>query len=269
VSEGSPFLFKLHAPHNFIAGGGFYVASSQLSISSAWRIFQEKNGCPDFSSLQAKILSKKRGSKAPLSDPLIGCIILGIPFFLPRELWIPQPSDWHPNIVQGKTYDLNQGEGKRVWDAVMERLPLLPGYLEVGNEVRRKGPLYVVEGRLGQGAFRTTVLDAYHRRCAMTGERTEPALEASHIKPYREMGPNRVNNGLLLRADLHQIFDAGYITITPQYVIEVSRRIKEEFANGRDYYALHGRKIINLPAEVPQQPSRDFVLWHNEHVFRV
>jgi putative restriction endonuclease len=103
----------------------------------------------------------------------------------------------------------------------------------------------------------------------MTGERTEPALEASHIKPYRERGPNRVNNGLLLRADLHQIFDAGYITITPQYVIEVSRRIKEEFANGRDYYALHGRKIINLPAEVPQQPSRDFVLWHNEHVFRV
>ncbi|HEY8423583.1 MAG TPA: HNH endonuclease signature motif containing protein, partial [Clostridia bacterium] len=66
----------------------------------------------------------------------------------------------------------------------------------------------------GQGAFRVLVTDAYNRQCAVSGEKILPALEATHIKPYSKEGPNDVKNGILLRADIHKLFDAGYITIT-------------------------------------------------------
>ena len=84
------------------------------------------------------------------------------------------------------------------------------------------------------------VTDAYNRRCAVTGERTLPVLQAAHIKPYAESGPNRVSNGLLLRSDLHILFDRGYVTINRDYRLEVSPRIREEFENGRQYYAMAG-----------------------------
>ncbi|MGB5872943.1 MAG: HNH endonuclease [Bacteroidota bacterium] len=147
-------------------------------------------------------------------------------------------------------------------------MPGIPGYVDIGPEIRNKGPLYLVEARQGQGAFRARVLDAYSRRCAITGERTEPALEASHIRPYRESGPNRVNNGLLLRADLHQIFDAGYITVTSDYRVEVSKKVKEEFENGREYYRFHGQALANLPRLRLERPSAEYIGWHNLHVFR-
>ncbi|PSO48774.1 MAG: hypothetical protein BRC33_08750 [Cyanobacteria bacterium SW_9_44_58] len=51
----------------------------------------------------------------------------------------------------------------------------------------------------------------------MTGERTLPALDAAHIKPYAQSGSHTISNGLLLRADLHRLFDRFYITITPNY----------------------------------------------------
>jgi putative restriction endonuclease len=123
-----------------------------------------------------------------------------------------------------------------------------------------------VRPRLGQSAFRCAVIDAYARRCAMTGERTLPALVAGHIKPYGQSGPHQVDNGLLLRADLHVLFDRGYVTVTEDYHVEVSQKIKEEFENGRDYYALHGKELA-VPQNDIERPSPEFIAWHNEQVF--
>ena len=121
--------------------------------------------------------------------------------------------------------------------------------------------------RLGQGAFRALVTDVYERRCAVTRERTLPVLEAAHIRPYGEGGEHRVDNGLLLRRDLHTLFDRGYLTVSPDYHLEVSRTIREEFENGRDDYALHGRELL-IPRKLAERPSAEFLRWHNEIVFR-
>lgn len=76
--------------------------------------------------------------------------------------------------------------------------------------VRRKHHLkltpQIVRPRLGQGAFRIVVTDTYERRCAVTGERTLPVLEAAHIKSYADGGAHDITNGLLLRSDLHTLF---------------------------------------------------------------
>src|SRR6266480_511289 len=131
----------------------------------------------------------------------------------------------------------------------------------------RYGEPMVVRPRLGQGTFRVIVTDAYERRCAITGERTLPVLEAAHIKPYSSGGPHEPGNGLLLRSDLHTLFDQGYVNVdADQLKVVVSSRIREEFENGRDYYHLHGR-AIRLPRETDSLPSREYLAFHNS-VFR-
>jgi hypothetical protein len=98
-------------------------------------------------------------------------------------------------------------------------------------------------------------------------EHSLPALEASHIQPYANQGPHDVRNGVLLRADLHRLFDQGYVTITPEYRLEVSPRLKEDYRNGRSYYPLHGPQC-RFPTAAADAPSVDFLRWHNERVYR-
>ena len=94
-----------------------------------------------------------------------------------------------------------------------------------------------------------------------------PALEAAHIRPYGDGGEHEARNGLLLRRDIHSLFDAGYVTVTPDLQFEVSRRIKEEFDNGRHYYELHGKPIYEVQDNL-RRPSPEVLRWHNEHVYR-
>jgi putative restriction endonuclease len=72
---------------------------------------------------------------------------------------------------------------------------------------------------------------------------------------------------VLLRQDVHTLFDRGYLTITPEHKIEVSKRIRDEFDNGKEYYALHGSKVW-LPEDVRLRPGSEYLSWHNENVYR-
>ena len=81
---------------------------------------------------------------------------------------------------------------------------------------------------------------------------------ATHIKPYSESGEHLVSNGILLRRDLHALFDQGYVTIDPSFRCEVSRKIKEEFEYGRDYYRLHGG-AFRVPANLASRPTREYL----------
>jgi putative restriction endonuclease len=270
IQPGEPFLFKLHSPDNFIVGGGFFVRYSALPSSLAWDAFGSKNGVTSLDELIARV---RRYRKADDSlDPVIGCNVLAEPFFLPDSAWIPAPTDWAPNIVQGKTYDTAAANGQALWGAVQaalrrESVADLAATNDVGTDARY-GSEYLTRGRLGQGAFRVLVTDAYQRRCAVTGEKTLPVLEAAHIKPYALQGPHRVSNGLLLRSDLHKLFDLGYVTVTPDLRLEVSQKLRTEWQNGREYYAYHGQALRMQPVDAINRPSADFLIWHNENRFR-
>jgi len=272
----SPFLFKLRSPNNFIVGGAFFVSHSNLPLSLAWQAFGEKNGSPAIDALRA-LIEPLRRNKPKEHDPVIGCTILTSPFFFERSEWIQTPSDWAPSIVQGKTYTTDEPIGASLWAEVQARLQMgdavKPSVVEGGaslqaEEVARYGTEFLTRARLGQGAFRVLVTDAYTRRCAITGERTLPVLEAAHIQPFAESGPNVTANGLLLRSDLHKLFDSGYLSVTPDLSVKVSRKIKEEFDNGRDYYALDGRKLVVVPLTIRDRPSAQFLEWHNRNKYR-
>ena len=80
--------------------------------------------------------------------------------------------------------------------------------------------------------FRALITDAYSYRCAITREQTLPVLQAAHIRPYADGGSHELSNGLLLRSDLHTLFDQHYITIEPnKRTLIVSRRIREQFCS--------------------------------------
>jgi putative restriction endonuclease len=239
----------------------------------AWETFGRANGAPSLEAMREAIDPYRRGRGGLVDDSPIGCIVLAQPFFLPEELWIPEPTDWKGNIVQGRTYDEDEEVGRAVWQAVRQRLEAVHAVESrelIGDatpEGERYGSPILVSPRLGQGSFRVLVTDAYERRCAVTGERVLPVLEAAHIQPFASGGQHRVDNGLLLRSDLHTLFDRGYLTVTPERRLEVSRRIQEDWYNGRHYYALQGSRV-HVPGRPDQQPAGGFLRWHNEHVFR-
>lgn len=197
---------------------------------------------PSMEAMRARIAHYRRVDSHDRSDFKIGCRILIQPFFFDRSDWIPVPTNWSPNIVSFKTYDAIKSEGLELWKKVND----LPGHRQLLAKEKvqeRFGKPILIEPRLGQGSFRLLVTDIYKGRCAVAQEKTLPALEAAHIRPYTAGGEHEARNGLLLRRDIHSLFDAGLVTVTPDFHFEVSPQIKEEFGNGRDYYGLHGQLI--------------------------
>ena len=263
LRPGELFLFKLHSPRNSIVGGGVFAYANVMPCSLAWAAFGQGNGAHSLQEMRTRIAKYRRAEAASdRKEFSIGCRILTQPFFFAERDWIGLPMSWSPNIVSFKTFNTDDDEGRALWVAVHERL----GRLSVGPvaDVARYGEPQLVRPRLGQGAFRVLVTDLYQRRCAVTGERTLPALEAAHIRPYSEGGVHEAPNGILLRRDIHSLFDAGYVTIGPDLRFSVSRRIREEYENGKHYYALDGQSVA-VPSDTALQPNRATLSWHNEN----
>ncbi|RIV42163.1 HNH endonuclease [Flagellimonas pelagia] len=93
--------------------------------------------------------------------------------------------------------------------------------------------------RRGQFQFREELLKAYDYKCAVSGHGPINVLEACHILPHSKSGINQLDNGILLRSDLHNLFDDGYLRIQPStYIIEVDSTLSET-----PYYKFNGEKL--------------------------
>lgn len=266
LAQGGLFLFKLHAPRNVIAGGGFFSRAVRLPVAMAWQTFGARNGVTSEAELRRRIERYHHGE----SGHPITCIILSEPFFFPAEAVIPAPASFSRSIQAGKVYDLADADGRSLWAQVQQRLAGLrlaaPGPAQI-NLMAAYGAPRLVAPRLGQGGFRIGVLENYQRRCAISGERTVPVLEAAHIRRYSDHGRHELSNGLLLRSDLHKLFDLGYIAVEPrERRIVVSKRIRDEFENGRDYYA-HDGQALRLPADLRAAPDPEALAYHFESIY--
>lgn len=271
LSPGDLFLFKLHSPNNYIVGGGFFATSSLLPVSLAWDTFGVMNGVPSLEVMHQRISSLRQSHARRAEDFTIGNVVLEQPFFLTRDAWIPMPADFPLNTVQGKTYDLDEGEGRKLWNLLEERLTqrsIISVQRNVAEGVvgRMFSDPTLARRRLGQGAFRILVTDTYERQCAVTREHTLPVLQAAHIRPVTKAGEHLVTNGLLLRSDVHRLFDLGYVTITPDLKFRVSNRLDEDWRNGKIYYAYDGEEI-HVPKDPARRPDAGVLEWHADTVF--
>jgi putative restriction endonuclease len=267
-------LFKTHYPENRLVGGGFFEGYVPLRVSEAWDFFGEGNGVPDVETLLArtgKYRRQKSVGERALADPTIGCVMLNdVTWF--GDPALPGPPSFAKSIVRGKGY--SQGD-----DSVVDMALQLLLTDRMGTRVDvidgapvALGPTFgeprLVVPRLNQGAFRAVVLEAYESRCAITGHRIRPTLQAAHIRPVADGGEHRVDNGLLLRSDIHTLFDLGYVSVDPQYRLRVSPRLREDFGNGDELYARErSGETIALPRSRASRPSREALEWHGDTTF--
>ncbi len=130
------------------------------------------------------------------------------------------------------------------------------------DEDKVKRIFAIINERKGQSEFRSKLLHAYNNKCAVTGCDAVDALEAAHIYPYRGEQTNHITNGLLLRADIHSLFDQLLLSISNNYEIILHDSIR----NG--YYGELHDSFISLPEDKNSHPSKE-ALRHNRSLIRI
>jgi putative restriction endonuclease len=271
LTPGEPFFFKTHHPQNRVVGGGFYSGFAQLRISEAWELFGEDNGVSSLAQMRARVSRYRRQPIGPDEDPVIGCVFVRDTTFFRDEEVADAPPDFAPNVVQGKSYDFAYPARGGYFANLVDRLLGLRIEIDLSEPWHRPGPVYgdprLVPQRLGQQSFQAVVLQAYGRRCAITGAKIRPVLQAAHIRPLPMGGEHRIDNGLLLRSDVHTLYDRGYLGVDPRHRLLVSPRLREEFGNGEQFYARAG-ELIAVPERRGDRPHREFLEWHLDEVFK-
>src|SRR5260370_24905456 len=117
--------------------------------------------------------------------------------------------------------------------------------------------------RVGQAAFRRLLIKTYGPVCAFTGPQLEETLQAAHIQPYVDAESNHVRNGLLLRADMHVLFDLGLLTLTPDLRVQVSSKLQGRHPIVEN---LNGTKAI-LKNAAAVEPSPEAIDFHRQEGF--
>jgi putative restriction endonuclease len=128
----------------------------------------------------------------------------------------------------------------------------------------------IVKQRVNQNFFRTAVLTSYQNKCCITGLPIKELLNASHIIPWSKDENNRLNphNGLCLNALHDRAFDRGFITVTTDYKLKISKSITM-FLDSRsvmEYFIQFENKDIVLPNRF--LPAKEFLEYHNQNIFR-
>jgi putative restriction endonuclease len=273
VTEGEPFFFKTHAPDNRVVGGGFFGGFAALRVSEAWDLLGAANGVASQEAMMRRIAHYRREPIAPGEDPEIGCVFVRDVTFFPDDLTFEPPPEFSSSIVQGKSYDMGDPRYSGYFGDLMQLVLGVAVELDLSRPWHRSGPVFgdlrLAPYRLGQQAFKAVVADAYQWRCAITGSKIRPALQAAHILPVKPAygGEHRLDNGLLLRSDVHVMFDHGYVSVDPSYRLRVSPRLRSEFGNGESFYAKAGQ-VITLPERRADRPNPDFLRWHLDTVFK-
>jgi putative restriction endonuclease len=275
LDVGEPFFFKTHAPHNRVVGGGFFSGFAPLRASEAWNLLGGGNGVASLERMRERIAHYRREPIGPNDDPEIGCVFIRDVTFFPDDLTFDPPPGFALNIVQGKGYDMGDPAVAGYFADLMQLVlgTPLPVELDLGRPWHQTGPIFgqprLTPYRMAQQAFKAVVLSAYRGQCAITGTKIRPVLEAAHIRPVtpRYGGENRMDNGLLLRSDVHTMFDDGYLAVDPSHRLLVSPRLRADFGNGEQFYAKAGQ-VIALPDRRVDRPNREFLEWHLDVIFK-
>ena len=273
IDEGGFFVFRLKSPRNMIGGYGRLVSSINAPIRLAWESLGKANGVAS-SDYLVKAIARYRSDNVAHLDSLIGCRLLSDPVFFDESDWFPVPDDWSSNIVTGKVYPASNPEGAKLFTKLQERTASnvlfrqakrdFEGFSEP-PQASYSAPVLVAP-RLGQGAFRLKIADIYNYKCAVSDTKVLPALDSAHIVPFSQGGSHALSNGIMLRKDIHAVFDGGFATIDLNGKFLVSDRVRTVFNNGYEYLKLVGKPVA-VPARPEYRPSAESLEWHRRHVF--
>jgi hypothetical protein len=247
------------------------VTSEQLPVS-AQNVLRSIEAAPD----EVVTWFLSQGYRSMVKGDLLWAYAAGVGelYAMGTVVDVSQDEDgyWYANILW------SADDTRRLRDAPVQRshfgqvvrapvranettMAVLDDWLARGPEPRTDGPahssraqppdrvLREIAQRRGQPAFRDGLLAAYGRRCAVTGETAEAVLEAAHIDPYGESGCNDLSNGLLLRADVHTLFDLHLLAVDPAGRLEVSTSLR------KTSYAELAGKSLAMPPDPSARPD--------------
>ena len=157
-------------------------------------------------------------------------------------------------IINGVVESISQG---RAGDFIPHRLShLREGSDELVVVVDRLRRLREEAVRQGQSAFRRRLLEIYGNQCCISGANAVQALDAAHIIPFSGSGSDSPNNGLLLRSDLHRLFDAGALAVNDQYCVVLADHLKPT-----SYHKFED-VLLRAPRHRSERPSLDALRAH-------
>ncbi|WP_454758512.1 HNH endonuclease [Caulobacter segnis] len=197
------------------------------------------------------------------NEGLNACLRDGIPVGVIRRAK-PKPNPLYEVLGLGRVTDWSEGfftiELLEPGQSARSSEPIdLSGVDEtpaVSMEDARTKIAQAIVRRRGQAKFRAALMRAYGGQCVVSGCTVAAVLEAAHIKPYLGDHSNVVQNGLLLRGDLHTLFDLKLLQIDPKTRTVVLSQTLE----GTEYWAFHGRALTppERPSDAPAQDCLDF-----------
>lgn len=250
IKNRDRLYFMLKSPIRKIGGFGEFAEYKNLTAVQAWNEFGYRNGRSSreefIDSIQEYInknSSKFGGGPINISKYEIGCLRLNNCEFWEEEQFVDLNTlelNFAPQVVTIKYFD--QYDPIRLIQQELDNFDLV-------NEPRFNKKLSA-NSREGQSLFKGRILKAYDNKCCITGENIPELLEAAHIQEYKNRYSNHVQNGLLLRVDIHRLYDNQLIFIDENYIIHVSALV-----TSKQYRQYHG-KPISLPKLVNQLPSK-------------
>lgn len=248
--SGDKLYFMLKSPIRKIGGYGHFVKYENQTPTEAWNQFGLRNGCANYEEFVSKLAHYKAlNSKDDSGPSQIGCIVLTDVNFFDDDEFLDVDDfgvSFPRQVVKIKYFEQNDPFGNS-----SVSLPTTDIGFDLVKEEREEYRSSSLQNqRKGQGKFRSAVSRAYSDRCCISMESTPELLEAAHIQPYRNVSSNHVQNGLLLRVDLHKLYDSGLLYVDEQYKIHVSPIVKSE-----SYRQFHGRRI-SLPEDLLNYPSK-------------
>ncbi|WP_079476244.1 HNH endonuclease [Marinococcus halophilus] len=267
LKEGDLFLFLLKAPYRKVCGYGRFSYYANMQVLEAWYRFGKGNGVNSLNELMMranKYVSKNTSKRIGKEDyqHYIGCIVLKNVYFFDENSLVDLKDlkiDFSKNIVKYKYVE----ESEYILKTLEERKTTeMSRRFELVNETMAAYELKKQKVRNEQSAFRQQLMEIYRHQCSVTNESTREVLEAAHIQPYINMDSNNIQNGIVLRADLHRLFDHGLFTINEDYSIKTS-----EILHSNNYRMLENKKIY-LPERTDLRPSEEAIAYHKENIFR-
>ena len=244
LKKGARLYFMLKSPIRKIGGYGTFIEYKTMSVYDAWDKFGIRNGCDSLLELERRLTEYK--SKVTLST--IGCIVLEDLCFYdtpidPASVGVIFPKE----VVKLKYYNYTI-DPFWSYEAVTYTSPF-----SLVASTSKKKTSHLSTMREGQAQFKLDVSRAYDYKCCISGEKTPELLQAAHIQAYISKESNHIQNGLLLRIDLHKMYDSGLLTIDDSYQVHISKKVTSP-----DYTMFDGI-IISLPTDASKHPSKDAI----------
>jgi len=266
LQSGDRVYFMLKSPIREIGGYGEFAWYRNMTLSRAWDEFGRGNGVNSRDELIASAdgyvkKNSKLVDKIDLNSE-IGCFALEHVVCWGKEGYMTPETygaSFGKQVVKYKYFDSDPFVLSSATSGPSEP----PTDFE--SQAGRFSPRAVTtaKDRQGQPEFRAALLKNYDGKCCVTRETSEEVLEAAHIEPYVNRKSNHPRNGLLLRRDIHKLFDEGLLAVDGDGKVLVSSRVGPD----SKYPQLAGTRV-RLPVNPAFRPSLNTLAEHRRSKFR-